>query len=64
MEYQCDILYAEPDATVMAKVEGEKVYWAEMRLVLKGKKYGTAKNTIEDMAFGDGGESIWGGVFF
>jgi len=57
VEYQCDVLYAEPDAAVMAKVKDEKVYRAETRVVLKAKKYGTAKNTIEDMAFGDGGGS-------
>ena len=42
---------------VMAKVKDEKVYRAESRVGLKGIKYGTAKNTIEDMAFGDGGVS-------
>ena len=57
VEYQCDILYAEPDPEVMAKVKDEKVYRAESRVGLKGIKYGTAKNTIEDMAFGDGGVS-------
>ena len=30
---------------------------AESRVGLKGIKYGTAMNTIEDMAFGDGGVS-------
>ena len=57
-KYQCDTLYAKPDANVMAKVKDEKVYRAETREVLKGKKYGTSKETIEDMAFGDGGGSI------
>ena len=33
-----------------------KVYRLETRVGLKGIKYGT-KNTIEDMAFGDGGVS-------
>jgi hypothetical protein len=56
-KYQCDTLYAEPEAEVMAKVKDEKVYQAETRVGLKGIKYGTAKNTIEDMAFGDGGVS-------
>ena len=42
---------------MMAKVKDEKVYRAESRVGLKGIKYGTAKNTIEDMAFGDGGVS-------
>ena len=42
---------AEPDPEVMAKVKDEKVYRAESRVGLK------AKNTIEDMAFGDGGVS-------
>ncbi len=41
----------------MAKVKEEKVYRAETRDVLKGKKYGTAKETIKDMTFGDGGGS-------
>ncbi len=54
MEYQCDILYAKPDATVMAKVKDEKVYRAESRKELKDIKYGNKKDTIEDMAFGDG----------
>ena len=54
-EYQCDELYAKPDAKVMSKVRDEKIYRAETREVLKGKKYGTAKDTIEEMAFGDGG---------
>ena len=58
VEYQCDILYAEPDPEVMAKVKDEKVYRAESRVGLKGIKYGTAKNTIENMAFGDGEGSI------
>ena len=58
IEYQSDTLYAEPDATVMAKVKDEKVYRAETRVVLKSKKYGMVKATIEDMAFGDGGGSI------
>jgi hypothetical protein len=31
---------------------------------LTGKKYWMSKETIEDMAFGDGGGSIWGDVFF
>ena len=57
VEYQCDILYAEPDPEVMAKVKDKKVYRAESRVGLKGIKYGTAKDTIEDMAFGDGGVS-------
>ena len=26
MEYECDTLYAKPDAKVMAKVKEEKVY--------------------------------------
>ena len=30
----------------------------ETRDVLKGKKYGMSKETIEDMEFGDGGGSI------
>jgi hypothetical protein len=30
----------------------------ETREVLKGKKYGMSNETIEDMAFGDGGGSI------
>ncbi len=38
---------------MMAKVKEEKVYRAETREVLKGKKYGTLKETIEDMAFGE-----------
>ena len=58
MEYQCDRLYTKPDATVMAKVKDEKVYRAETRKVIKDKKYGTAKATIDNMAFGDGGGSI------
>ena len=58
MEYQCDTLYAKPDAKVMAKVKDKNLYQAETREVLKGKKYGAAKETIEDMAFGDGGGSI------
>ena len=55
--YQYDTLYAKPDAKVMAKVKEEKVYRAETREVLKGKKYGMAKETIEDMTIGDGGGS-------
>ena len=34
VEYQCDILYAEPDAEVVAKVKDEKVYRAESRVGL------------------------------
>jgi hypothetical protein len=52
-KYQSDTLYAKPDVNVMAKVKDEKVYRAETREVLKGKKYGTSKETIEDMAFGE-----------
>jgi hypothetical protein len=54
MEYQCDTLYAKPYVKVMLKVKDKKVYRAETREVLKGKKYGMAKETIEDMAFCDG----------
>ena len=52
-KYQCDTLYAKPDVNVMVKGKDEKVYRAETREVLKGKKYGTSKETIEDMAFGE-----------
>ena len=64
MKCQCDTLHAKPDVKVMAMVKDEKVYWAETMETLKGEKYGMAKWTIEDMAFGDGGGSIWGGGFF
>jgi len=37
----------------MAKAKDEKVYQAETREVLKGKKYGASKETIEDMVFGE-----------
>ena len=38
---------------VMANVKDEKVYRAESRAVLKAKKYGGVKDTLEDIAFGD-----------
>ena len=53
MEYQDNELYAKPDAKVMANVRDEKVYRAESRAVLKAKKYGGVKDTLEDIAFGD-----------
>jgi hypothetical protein len=53
MEYQDNELYAKPDAKVMANVKDEKVYRAESRAVLKAKKYGGVKDTLEDIAFGD-----------
>ena len=63
-KHQCDTLYAKPAVYVMKMVKDEKVYRAETREVLTGKKYWMSKETIEDMAFGDGGGSIWGDVFF
>ena len=54
MEYQDDELYAKPDVKVMATVKDEKVYRAESKAVLKAKKYGGVKDTLEDIAFGDG----------
>ena len=53
MEYQDDELYAKPDAKVTPNVKDEKVYRAESRAVLKAKKYGRVKDTLEDIAFGD-----------
>ena len=38
MPFECETLYAKPDATVMAKMKDKKVYQAETRVVLKGKK--------------------------
>ena len=53
MEYQDNELYAKPDVKVMANVKDEKIYRAESRAVLKAKKYGGVKDTLEDIAFGD-----------
>ena len=57
-KHQCDTLYAKPAVYVMKMVKDEKVYRAETREVLTSKKYWMSKETIEDMAFGDGGGSI------
>jgi hypothetical protein len=56
-KYQCDTLYAKPDVNVMKKVN-EKVHQVKTREALMGKKYGTSKENIEDLAFGDGRGSI------
>ncbi len=53
MEYQDNELYAKPDAKVMVNINDKKVYRAESRAVLKAKKYGGVKDTLEDIAFGD-----------
>lgn len=52
VEFQDDELYAEPDASIKAKVKDEKMFRAESRKVLKAKKYGDAKEAAEDAAFG------------
>jgi hypothetical protein len=51
IEFHDDILYMEPDATIMSKVKDEKLFRAEARKVLKAKKYGD-KESAEDIAFG------------
>ena len=51
-EFQDDDLYAEPDASVKAKVKDERLFKAESRKILKAKKYGDAKEAVEDAAFG------------
>ena len=51
-QIQDDALYVEPDAGVKAKVKDEKMFRVESRKVLKAKKYGDAKETVEDIAFG------------
>ena len=52
VEFQDDELYAEPDASIKAKVKDEKMFRAESRKVLKAKKYGDAMEAVEDVAFG------------
>jgi hypothetical protein len=52
VEFQDNALYAEPDTAIMAKVKDEKLFRAEARKVLKAKKYGEAKEVVEDIAFG------------
>ena len=56
IEFQDDAMYQKPDSTVMAKVKDEKIFRAEMRTILKAKKYGDSKESMEDIAFGDGKE--------
>ena len=46
------LCYAEPDVEIMSKVKDEKLFRAEARKVLKAKKYGDAKEAVEDLAFG------------
>ncbi len=53
VKYHTDKLYAEPSPEVMAKVKSEKVDRKEFRAKLKKKKYGTTKDTLEAMAFGN-----------
>ncbi len=53
VEFQRDILYAEPDAEIMTKVKDEKIFRGESRKILKAKKYGVAKESVEDIAFGE-----------
>ena len=50
VEFQSDILYAEPDAEIMAKVKDEKIFRGESRKILKAKKYGVAKESVEEIA--------------
>ena len=52
VEFHGDTLYAEPDVEIMSKVKDEKLFRAEARKVLKAKKYGDAKEAVEDLAFG------------
>ena len=56
IEFQDDAMYQKPDSTVMAKVKDEKIFRAETRTILKAKKYGDSKESMEDIAFGDGKE--------
>ena len=49
--FHVDVLYAKPDAAIMAKVKDEKLFRAEARKALKEKKYGD-KEAVEDLAFG------------
>ena len=58
IEYHDDEMYEKPDADVTAKVKEERLYRAETRAVLKMKKYGGVKDSIEQLAFGViGGDS-------
>ena len=52
------MLYLEPDDATKAKVKDETLYRAEMRLVLKAKKYGGVKDTIEQISFGTIGDNL------
>jgi hypothetical protein len=52
VEFQDDELYAEPDASIKAKVKDERMFRAESRKILKAKKYGDAKESVEEAAFG------------
>ena len=52
IEFQNNSLYAEPNSEIKAKVKDERVFRAESRKVLKAKKYGDAKEAVEDIAFG------------
>ena len=60
-EFQDNELYTELDASIKAKVKDEKMFWAESRKILKVKKYGDAKEAVEDAAFGG---VVWGSRFF
>ena len=50
IEFWDDELYAQPDESVMAKVVDEKLIHAEMRAVLKTRKYGEVVK--DSLAFG------------
>ena len=53
-EYWDDGLYVKPDESVMAKVVDEKLIRAEMRAVLKLRKYGeVTRDSLENIAFRD-----------
>ncbi len=53
VEYQLDVIYAEPSEEMWAKVKVEKMERSKFRANLKAKKY-AGKEQIESMAFGDG----------
>jgi hypothetical protein len=52
VEFQGDELYAEPDASIKSKVKDEKMFRAESRKILKAKKYGDTRESVEEAAFG------------
>ncbi len=51
VEYQSDLIYAEPSPEQMAKAKAEKVDQKEFRAMLKKKKYDKTKEQLEMAAF-------------